>query len=237
MLNSIVLFIFMQMIAQFCSVDPSVDPIEIHNPIQSDLDSLAAWSDLWKLEFKAEKLKEVIFHSIRGQVGNHSPQTLNAEVINRSSSHMHLVVILDANLSFNDEHLTKTITTCNNMLNPLRALKATVQSRHLEKIYMSFVLPHLEYGSILFDSSSQNLLGQLDKIHYRAAVRISGCILGSTQKVLKCLDWYMSQLMQKSTVPSAIRSWASVPIGIKQSISKNMFWYKLRTHIIEKKKN
>jgi hypothetical protein len=39
------------------------------------------------------------------------------------------------------------ITKCNMMLNPLKALKTSVQSTHLERMYTSFILPHLEYGS------------------------------------------------------------------------------------------
>jgi hypothetical protein len=55
---------------------------------------------------------------------------------------------------------------------------------------MSYILPHLEYGAIIFDSANQNLLGQLDKIHYRAALAVSDCIPGTnTHKVLRCLDW------------------------------------------------
>jgi hypothetical protein len=54
---------------------------------------------------------------------------------------------------------------------------------------MSCILPHLEYGAIIFDSANQGLLGQLDKLHYRAALTVSGCIQGTnTQKVLRCLD-------------------------------------------------
>jgi hypothetical protein len=49
---------------------------------------------------------------------------------------------------------------------------------------------HQIYGAIIFDSANQGLLGQLDKIHYRAALTVSGCIQGtSTQKVLRCLHW------------------------------------------------
>jgi hypothetical protein len=76
------------------------------------------------------------------------------------------------------------------MLNPFVALKKNVRSRHLERIYVSYIVPHLEYGAIIFDSANQGLLGQFDKIHYRAALTVSGCIQGTnTQKVLQCLDW------------------------------------------------
>jgi hypothetical protein len=70
------------------------------------------------------------------------------------------------------------------------ALKSSVRCRHLECLYKSFILPHLEYGGIIFDSANRSLLAKLDQVHYRAALLVSGCITGTnSQKVLKCLDW------------------------------------------------
>jgi hypothetical protein len=278
------LFLYADDSSLFCAVDPNEDLNITHNLIQNDLDNLAAWSRKWKLEFKASKCKEVVFHSVHRDIENYAPLNLNAEVIQRNTSHKHLGVILDECLSFN-VHLTKVITRCNNMLNPLKALKTYVHSKHLERMYMSFILPHLEYGSIIFASSYQNLLAQLDRIHYRAAVLVSGCVHGSnSHKVLKCLDWptladrrelkrlslmyevthnvlppylgnlfdnyrnlvpdrrlriinqfrlpaRMSRRMQKSTVPSAIRSWSVVPNEVKESLTKSSFKYKARTYL------
>ena len=76
------------------------------------------------------------------------------------------------------------------MLNPLTALKHRLSSRHLELMYMSFILPVIEYGSILYDSAPLYATDQLDKLHYRAALTVSGCIQGTNaHKLLKTLNW------------------------------------------------
>jgi hypothetical protein len=56
-----------------------------------------------------------------------------------------------------------------------------VKSKHLELINMSFIIPHLEYGSVIFDSANQSLINKLDQIHYRAALLVSGCIQGTSK--------------------------------------------------------
>jgi hypothetical protein len=61
---------------------------------------------------------------------------------------------------------------------------------------MSFIfIPHLECGAIIFDSAINNWLNQFDRIHYSAALIVSGCIAGSnSNKVLNCLQWSTLEL-------------------------------------------
>ena len=76
------------------------------------------------------------------------------------------------------------------MVNPLRLLKHKLPSKHLEKIYSTFIIPVLDHGDILYQSCCVNSLSQLESIHYRAACCVSGAIRGSnTSKVLKNLNW------------------------------------------------
>jgi hypothetical protein len=171
------------------TVDPKVNPAVSNNLIQSDLNRLTAWSQDWKLNFKAEKSKEVIFHSPRINLQDYPSLQLHGNIIPTGSSHKHLGFTLDSCLTF-EELLTNVIIKCNTLLNPLKALKLKLESRHLERLYFSFILPHLEYGSVIFDSAKVTPLSRLDQIHYRAALIVSGCIQGTAcNKVFKCLDW------------------------------------------------
>ena len=166
------------------------DDINIANGlIMDDLRRMARWSKVWKLNFKASKSVEIIFRSPRQNVRNHPVLWLNNEAIPRNSSHKHLGVTLDCHLNFKS-HIDKIILKCNNMLNPLKSLVSKLNSKHIERIFMSYILPHLEYGSLLFGSASQQDLDRLDRVYYRAGLTVSGCIHGSnTQKVIKCLGW------------------------------------------------
>ncbi len=180
------------MYADDCSLFLPADPSDLLTStrlLQDDLDRLSDWSNTWKLDFKAEKSMEVIFRSTRQTVPGFSRLHLANNVIPVGSSHKHLGLLLDEKLSF-DDHLTKVISKCNGLLNPLAALKHSIQSKHLESLYFAFILPHLEYGSVIFSSANVGLLAKLDQIHYRAALIVSGCLHGSnTNKVFNCLGW------------------------------------------------
>jgi hypothetical protein len=112
------------------------------------MENLARWSNKWKLDIKANKSCEVVFHARHRQPENHSQIYLKGEIIERSAFHKHLGFILDESLTF-EQHIRSIIPKCNTMLNPLSKLKMSVKSTHLEHMYKAFILPHLEYGGII----------------------------------------------------------------------------------------
>jgi hypothetical protein len=82
------------------------------------------------------------------------------------------------------------VSNCNNMLNPLKSLSSMTTSKHLECLFMSFILPHLEYVSLVYSGACRGDLTKLDIIHYRAGILVSGCLFGTnSSKVLRCLGW------------------------------------------------
>jgi hypothetical protein len=61
-------------------------------------------------------------------------------------------------------------------------------------MYISFILPHMEYGYVVSDCANQSLLSKLDQIHYRAGLIVSGCPQGTSHiKLLECLGWVSLQ--------------------------------------------
>jgi hypothetical protein len=57
-------------------------------------------------------------------------------------------------------------------------------------MYMANILPHLEYDSVLFLLASGEYLSKLDRIHYRGALYVSGCLHGTNStKKFKNLGW------------------------------------------------
>ena len=158
-------------------------------PLQVDLDSINRWSLLWKLEFKASKSVDLTFRSVRSRPQVLPDLILGANVIPKKSLHRHLGVVLDEKLNFSD-HIRILAQKYQKMVNPLRRLSSKLPPRHLEKMYTTFILPKLDHGDLLYQSSSINNLGNLERIHYRAACAVSGVIRGSnTSKVLKNLNW------------------------------------------------
>ena len=75
-------------------------------------------------------------------------------------------------------------------LNLLRALKFRVSRTSLEKMYMAFVRPLLEYSDAVWDNCSLETKKQLDAIHVEAARIITGAAkLCSIEKLVFDLGW------------------------------------------------
>ena len=189
-----------------------------HDTLQADLNSILEWANDWKLIFKPSKTREVVFKSrVNLDDRPHPILTLDNNNIERVTSHIHLGVILDQHLNWR-EHFNYIRCRADKMLNPLTALKSRFTSKHLATMYTSFILPVVEYGSILYSGASIESLSNLDKVHYRAALIVSGCIHGTnTNKLFKTLGWRalgnrrdekLALLMQKTRlglVPSYVR--------------------------------
>lgn len=183
------LYIYADDCSLFLPVGYQEDPLLSTRLLQEDLNRIFEWSNTWKLNFKAEKSNEVVFYPSRLVKPRFPDLLLGRDSIPLSTSHKHLGVLLDEKLTF-EKHITNIVVKCNSLLNPLASLKHSIQSKHLEKLYFSFVLPHLEYGSLIFTSANAGILAKLDQVHYRAALIVSGCIKGTSRvKVFRCLDW------------------------------------------------
>ncbi len=174
------------------SIYRSFDHNNFHNPLlelQNDLEKIAKWSQTWGLDFKASKSWDVTFHSANKKPPVTPLLTLNNSIIPKTATHKHLGVILDENLNFK-AHIDDLSRRYQNMVNTLRALSGRLPSKHLNKIYNTYIISILDHGDILYSSSTEYQLSRLERIHYRAACAVSGAMRGSsTSKVLENLNW------------------------------------------------
>ena len=75
-------------------------------------------------------------------------------------------------------------------LNLLRSLKSRVSQKALEKMYISFIVPVLEYCDSVWDNASTKSKKKLDAIHIEAGRIISGATkLCSVEKLLVEFRW------------------------------------------------
>ena len=180
-------FIYADDTSIYIPIDP-LHPNESLNTLQNDLNKINDWSQLWGMFFKPSKSIDITF--TKSGTTNYPNMYLNNNIIPQKTSHKHLGFILDSNLNFNT-HVQNLADKIQKMLNPLQALSKLLQSHHLETIYLSFIKPHFEYGDIIYNSAHKTHLDNLERIHYHAALIVSGCIRGSnTMKVLSSLNWH-----------------------------------------------
>jgi hypothetical protein len=149
--------------------------IEVEDPniqaeqLNEDLNSLNEWANKWHVDFSPPKTEEVIISRKRPPLP-HPPSYLNDTLINKVSSHKHLGLTLSQDLTWT-EHI-KTITDkANRRLGILRSLKHKLDRLSLERIYLGFIRPLLEYGDIVWDSPADTLQLEcgVDGLHSVAA--------------------------------------------------------------------
>ena len=114
---------------------------------------------------------------------------MNNTPIATTASHKHLGLTFSNNCSWN-EHINNITKTAYSRLNLLRALKFKVNRNALEKMYISFIRPLLEYSDSVWDNASTESKKQLEAVHNEAARIITGATkLCSIKKFLTDLGW------------------------------------------------
>ena len=91
-------------------------------------------------------------------------------------------MILDSKLNFKN-HLSEK--KANKGVGIIRRLYNLLPRASLVNIYRAFVRPHLDYGDIIYDNSSNATFSQMiESVQYNAALAITGAIHGSTRDKL-----------------------------------------------------
>ena len=157
--------------------------------LNTDLEKISQWAYQWKMQFNPDPNKqanEVIF-SCKLVSNNllHLPVKFNNNNnISRCPHQKHLGVVLDSNLNFNT-HIYQKIKKCNKMIGLIRRLSVNLPHNALLTINKSFIRPHLDYGDILYDKSSNgNFQSKMEKVQYRACLAITGGIQGTSREQL-----------------------------------------------------
>ena len=78
-----------------------------------------------------------------------------------------LGILLSNNLKWT-AHIDELLNKTSKRLNLMRALMHKIDRRSLESIYMSFIIPCLEYGDVLLTNANENDLAKLDSIQTEA---------------------------------------------------------------------
>jgi hypothetical protein len=139
------------------------------------------------MDFSPPKTEEVIISRKRDKQ-DHPVVTLDGTPITRVSHHKHLGLVLSEDLSWN-KHITEIVNKANRRLGIMRALKFRLDRPSLERIYLGFIRPILEYGDIVWDSPL-DVLNPLDMVQKNAARIVVGATArSSTQGLANETAW------------------------------------------------
>ena len=121
---------------------------------------------------------------------NHPPLQMEGSILTEKQSHKHLGITFSKTCTWT-EHIHNIFKKAWVRLNLLlRSFKSRVSRKALEKIYISFILPLLEYCDSVWDNTSTESKKKLDAINIEAGRIFSGATkLCSVEKLLVELGW------------------------------------------------
>ena len=134
--------------------------------INSDLSNIKKWSEDWLITFNPDKTDIMLFDSRRqGNLTFKFGQTNILSV----DFHKHLGIVFSSDGKWT-RHIDYILSKASKQVGVLRKLKFILQREILEKIYLTFIKPLLEYSCPLleyscevWDNCSQTDNGRLEK--------------------------------------------------------------------------
>lgn len=130
--------------------------------LQDAVSSAAKWLTTWHLLVNTTKTVVMSF-----QRSQHLHVVLNGVQLNQVTCHRHLGLILQSNLRWT-EHIDSKIQKARKALFQLHRLRGTLHPRALVHIYMAYVRPMVEYGSLVLSNLSATASDKLERLQRRA---------------------------------------------------------------------
>ena len=135
--------------------------------LNKDLDTISSWANQWLVSFNPNKTESMVI-SKRTVGDRHPPLLMNDVQIREVEHHKHLGVIISDNLSWNT-HVEDIVKKASSRLNMMRRVKYLLDRYTLERVYLSFIRPLLEYADSVWDNIPAYVNDTLENIQLEAA--------------------------------------------------------------------
>lgn len=167
---------------------PVTNPVLASNALNRDLENVHRWACKWHMLLNPDKT-EVLTISSKRQLPTYPDLEIGNRVLKKVSSHKHLGLTLTSNMSWR-EHIDNICKSAGLRINILRKMAYKLNRLVLERLYISYIRPLLEYASPIF--CDQNLCNdmKLENIQYQAALVCSGALFNTNRdRLLSELGW------------------------------------------------
>ena len=168
------------------------NPKIIENVLNKELGHLEAW--MVKNELKINYDKTVCMLLGTNHMLKREPK-LNVKIkeqqLSQVKSFKYLGVTVDENLKW-DVHIEQLCIKLGKMVSYMSRLRQFVNMSELKLIYNSIVLPHFDYGDIVWQSANNNCVAQLQKIQNRAGriiLKVNPYSHTSSSQIHSSLGW------------------------------------------------
>ncbi|MCG8048754.1 MAG: endonuclease/exonuclease/phosphatase family protein [Candidatus Thiodiazotropha taylori] len=160
---------------------------DIQGIINHDLRVLSAWAKQWLVTFNSLKTEAVLFTL---KPFEQFPDIIfDGTPIKFVPEHKHLGLTLSCNGQWK-KHIENIISSAAKVVGIMRKLKYTFHRVALNQIYLSYVLPILEYSCIVWDGCTAQDCQSLEKLQHEAARIVTGLTRSvSLDKLYKECGW------------------------------------------------
>ena len=120
--------------------------------LNSDLGTIHHWADNWLVDFNPTKTTSLLI-SRKRIPETHPTLKMNNTDISKKTTHKHLGITFNNSCTWSD-HVKNIVEKAWPRLNMLRALKFKLRRHALERMYISFIRPLIEYSDAVWDNCS-----------------------------------------------------------------------------------
>lgn len=137
--------------------------------LQSDLDRISTWCDIWKMRLNTNKCKMMRI-SRRSNISERSPTSYNihGHQLETTATYKYLGVHITNNLSW-ETHVNYIISNANRTLGYLRRNFFMAPSDLKLILYKTLIRPKLEYACSVWDPAQDYLINAIESIQNRSA--------------------------------------------------------------------
>ena len=204
-----------RLFADDCVLYRSVEKPVDSEKLQQDLDTLCEWEKTWQMEFNADKCYVMkLTHSKNPSTYDYK---LGTTSLQETTNHTYLGVDITNDLRWN-QHVNKITSSANRSLGFLRHNISACSRKTKVKAYATFVRPHLEYSSAVWDSYTQDQISQIEPVQRRGArfVYNDYNYQSSPSAMLASLEWDLLALRRKehrlNVLQNAMHGHISIPV-------------------------
>ncbi len=148
------------------------DPLSSSISLNDDLQTIHTWSKRWLVSFNPSKTETMIF-SRKCNKPVHPNLIMNDVVLDPVKEHKHLGLTFSNDAKWST-HITLSLNKAWKSIGILRSLKFILKRSCLERLYLCYIRPLLEYGDIIWDNCSKELKDELEAVQNEAGRIVTG---------------------------------------------------------------
>ena len=154
--------------------------------LQSDLQKLQEWSNIWLLQFNAEKCHVLTLGRFENIKHAHQYNLCSNE-LEHVSEEKDLGVTIDEELKF-EEHIARKVQVANGIVGQIRRSFSFLNAETFRRSFVAFVRPHLEYCQAAWSPHLQRNINMLENVQIRATKLVDGLSSLDYPERLKRMD-------------------------------------------------